>query len=415
MTYKKYAHSVKYLISKSGNPYLFPELKIPLTTAIYWIDNKYHLNFTENACGNLLTKSYQNKIRSLEDKNRELRRRIEIVKQVHLKLNLTLSKKHVKDFELRKEIIELIYKMKKRSSIISVLKDIDLSKSRFTRWKREIRNYQKMHQINIDYKQSTSRSITKEEFHAIKELYTNPSYFHYPLYALCEMAKRDNLVYSSPATWRKYARLYKLKRPNLAVKYKSRYLVGISKLNPNELWHIDVTEIKLRGKKVFIQVIIDNYSRYVLNWNMMNQWNGLNTKDLIDKTITHYGQPLELMMDAGSENLNYHVESFLTEINLNSLVAKKNTPHSNSRIEVFFRTMKSNYLSKVKFNCRAELERNVRSYINDYNIEIPHCALNTLTPEEAFSGMPRDYYKDKFKEIETRCIRNRITQYKKNK
>ncbi|MBT7609532.1 MAG: DDE-type integrase/transposase/recombinase, partial [Bacteriovoracaceae bacterium] len=44
-----------------------------------------------------------------------------------------------------------------------------------------------------------------------------------------------------------------------------QYMVGITKYHPNQLWHIDVTEIKVGiNKKFYLQVVIDNYSRYIL-------------------------------------------------------------------------------------------------------------------------------------------------------
>ena len=43
MRYKKYPHYAKVLISKTKEVNLFPELKIPETTARYWINSKYHL------------------------------------------------------------------------------------------------------------------------------------------------------------------------------------------------------------------------------------------------------------------------------------------------------------------------------------------------------------------------------------
>jgi hypothetical protein len=35
--YKKYDDNIRNMIIKSRDPYLFPELNIPRTTALYWI------------------------------------------------------------------------------------------------------------------------------------------------------------------------------------------------------------------------------------------------------------------------------------------------------------------------------------------------------------------------------------------
>lgn len=39
-TYRRYPNEIKEEIARSGNIYLFPELKIPRTTAQYWTRKK---------------------------------------------------------------------------------------------------------------------------------------------------------------------------------------------------------------------------------------------------------------------------------------------------------------------------------------------------------------------------------------
>ena len=39
LTYRTYDHRIKRMISKSGDPNLFPQLEIPKTTALNWIMN----------------------------------------------------------------------------------------------------------------------------------------------------------------------------------------------------------------------------------------------------------------------------------------------------------------------------------------------------------------------------------------
>jgi transposase InsO family protein len=45
--------------------------------------------------------------------------------------------------------------------------------------------------------------------------------------------------------------------------------VGIRAKAPNELWHIDVTIIKLLdGTKAYLHAVIDNFSRRILAWTL---------------------------------------------------------------------------------------------------------------------------------------------------
>lgn len=90
-----------------------------------------------------------------------------------------------------------------------------------------------------------------------------------------------------------------------------KYPIGIRTSSPNELWHIDVTEIRINKRKYFLQIIIDNYSRYIINWRLMEQWDGDSTKKLINDSIKKYEKPLRIVSDASKENLNNQVLDYL--------------------------------------------------------------------------------------------------------
>ena len=199
MKHRKYPEKVKILISRSQNPYLFPELKIPVSTAKYWIQIKYH-NFFDSSQAN---QNYE--LRKLKEENRELKRRIHLIKKVQTHANLTIKHKYISDLKTKELIINTIKKYKGRKSLTSALNDIDLTTSRYKRWSKEIRNNEQNPSLH-SYKQKHPRSLTINEFHLLCFLYTSPKYFHYPLYSLSLKARRLNLLNISPATWSKYAK-----------------------------------------------------------------------------------------------------------------------------------------------------------------------------------------------------------------
>ena len=51
--------------------------------------------------------------------------------------------------------------------------------------------------------------------------------------------------------------------------YPRRPKLGIRAKLPNQLWHMDISIIRIPdNSRVFFQLIIDNYSRYVLAWKV---------------------------------------------------------------------------------------------------------------------------------------------------
>lgn len=79
---------------------------------------------------------------------------------------------------------------------------------------------------------------------------------------------------------------------------------------PFQIWHLDLTVIRLiDGSRVFVQAVIDNFSRYVLAARTTATYGGSSTKTLLLEAIgkaTAMGCSLTptVMVDSGSENLN---------------------------------------------------------------------------------------------------------------
>jgi putative transposase len=409
----KYDIRVKYLISKTKNPKLFPELQIPVSTAKYWIKQRIHLTLShslEKSKSTQLLKLKKENL-NLRKENKNLRIKLRIIKQIQRILNFSPT---TKDIDVKKRVVSLIKENKKQIGVYKTLKDLNISISKYKRWRKEISlsNSQKLKNV---YSQNHPKSLTSDEIRMLKKLYTSKKLFHFPLEALSVYSKKQNLLHCSTATWRKYANILNLKRPKLRKFYNSEYKVGINKKYPNQLWHIDVTEIKVNHKKkVFLQVLIDNHSKHIVGWQLINQWSGQYTVDLIRKAIRKYQKPIEIMSDAGSENLNSKVISFLDCISIRFTVSKIGTFYSNSKVEVFFRTLKSNFLSKVSFTTTKKLKEYIRFYIRDYNQKIPHSSLNMRTPEEAYFGMGSKYYKFEMRLKAKKVVRNRISTYWKN-
>ncbi len=95
------------------------------------------------------------------------------------------------------------------------------------------------------------------------------------------------------------------------------------------------------GTKIYIQAIIDNFSRYIVAHQVFTEVSGENTKELISKA-TKNKSVQELISDAGVENINKDVQEFSITNNIHQIIAQIDIEQSNSMIEAFFRSLKNN-------------------------------------------------------------------------
>jgi transposase InsO family protein len=166
-------------------------------------------------------------------------------------------------------------------------------------------------------------------------------------------------------------------------------------LAPNELWHIDVTVVNVRpGYKLYIQVVIDNFSRYALAWRVTESIGASETiktlqvakkraSELLDQTSPSNST---VMMDPGSENNNCRVLNYISSSNLIRALARVEVRYSNSMIESLFRQLKNNYLYHQGIRNAQDLERKVNYYLNQHNETIPLAIHHGGTPSEVYQS-----------------------------
>jgi hypothetical protein len=105
------------------------------------------------------------------------------------------------------------------------------------------------------------QQLNLSEIAAIKDMVLDPALRHMPLRSLSLHAQRIGRVFASVSTWARLIRERGWRRPRHRI-YPDKPTLGVRATKPNELWHIDVTILKLLdGTRAYVHAVIDNYSR----------------------------------------------------------------------------------------------------------------------------------------------------------
>jgi hypothetical protein len=160
----------------------------------------------------------------------------------------------------------------------------------------------------------TPGQITAVEIADIKDMVIAPHYRHMPLSTLSLYAQRIGKVFASPTTWARLARERGWRRPRLRV-HPDKPTVGVRATRPDEIWHIDVTVVRLlNGVRVYIHAVIDNFSRKILAWTLAARLDPTTTCAVLVAAGRHL-DPVAvrptLMADSGVEHVNAAVDATL--------------------------------------------------------------------------------------------------------
>ena len=389
MGYRCYDHRIKEIVIKYQNPYLFPKLDIPLSTAKSWITKgiadivtlpELNLQKTELVVEN-------QKLRSLVEETKTEKKLILFTFRV---FGFQIQYKRLPTGDSKKMILAAIRVASKKLSIKKCLEVIDLSVARFRSWEKREKGCQLQDQSSCP-KSSPSR-LLPTEIQKIREYVTSKDFSHFTIFGLSWHARRQGEVFVSPSTWSRVIKKYVLRRPKKRV-YPAKPKVGVRADKPNQIWHMDVSILKMMtGEKIYIQCIVDNFSRFIIACEASLGYGGAFSKTLLQTAIDRANKfqdkvfP-EVYVDKGTENVNNEVDSLVSENLFRRIIAKLDVEFSNSLVEMIFRSMKHNFLFFNELTNYNTSNRLIQKYVYDHNEIIPHSALKGATPFEIYAGL----------------------------
>ena len=387
--YKEHDPWVKDLIALSGKWNLFPELEIPRSTAKSWIEGGYKgfdpklETFAEHYV------KLDHEVDELKRSSFLLNARVKLMTQIQSALGTELNTKKIRSKPIRAKILSMIEQAIQEGIPRSVcLSTSGLTSSRYKRWRREEKKCKATPtrycvQLNIN-------GLTPKEIKTMRSYVTSKKLSHFTIKGLHFLAKREGKLHCCYSTWNKYVALTGWRRPNRKKKKKPRRKRGIRAAHPNQIWHLDLTKVILLNKsQIYVQAIEDNYSRYVLAWDVSAECSGIKTTRLTVKALRQSyavcGLKIpDVWVDGGTENNNAEVETLVDLKLIHKTIAQTDVDYSNSMIEAVFRSLKGSHLNHKILTGLKAVKREVDFYLTEFNDHMPHSAFQGETPKERY-------------------------------
>jgi putative transposase len=362
------------------------EFGVPRSTAVSWIRRGPHPVVTAE----LFTRDEQ----QLRAEVLKLQRRVQvllcIVRLLLVVIRLSgfrLDSLRVPTSEAKAAILSAVARAKQAVPLTVALRVLGLSPARYHAWRR-------LEQVcSLEDRTSCPRTVptqlTAQEIATIHEMVTSEDYRHMPIGALALFAQRIRKVLAAPATWARLIRERGWLRPRRRL-YPEKPKTGIRAGKPNEIWHIDVTVIRLLdGTKTYLHAVIDHFSRRILACKLATRLEPESTCWVLSQAAQHLpanAEPTTVMADSGVENINGEVDQLFGLGPLRRVLAQVEVVFSNSMIEAFWRSLKNNWLYLNQLDSSARLEKLVGFYLEQHNAAVPHAAFRGQTPDEMYFG-----------------------------
>jgi putative transposase len=185
----------------------------------------------------------------------------------------------------------------------------------------------------------------------------------------------------------------------------------------NELWQTDFTQFKVIGWGwYYLSTVIDDYSRYILAWKLGTGMAATDVQETLDAALAFTGvehvqvhhRP-RLLSDNGPAYLSGELAAFLKDHDLTHIRGKPFHPMTQGKIERYHRSLK-NVICLENHYFPWQLEHAIADFVNHYNNQRYHEALNNVTPADVYFGRSKQILSQRAA-LKRRTLAQRRAQY----
>ena len=164
-------------------------------------------------------------------------------------------------------------------------------------------------------------------------------------------------------------------------------LSGMAITRPNQVWAADITYIPMARGFLYLVVIMDWYSRYVLSWRLSNTLDADFCADALQVALRK-GRPDIFNTDQGSQFTSEAFTNLLKQHDIRISMDGKGSYNDNLLIERLWRTVKYEEVYLKAYPDGREARDGLGQYFRFYNDDRPHQALGYRTPAKVFTPVP---------------------------
>jgi putative transposase len=159
------------------------------------------------------------------------------------------------------------------------------------------------------------------------------------------------------------------------------YLLRNMKIvRPDQVWSSDITYVPMTHGWMYLTVVMDWYSRYVLSWRLSNTLDGLFCLEALEEALTRGRTPEIFNTDQG---VQYTAVAFTSRLEASGIAISmdgRNRWIDNVFVERLWRTVKYEDIYLHDYETPRALERGLTWFFAFYNERRIHSALGNQAP-----------------------------------
>ena len=178
----------------------------------------------------------------------------------------------------------------------------------------------------------------------------------------------------------------RLSKSNDAHKKYPYLLKGVTIDHTDQVWCSDITYIRLLHGFVYLAVIMDWFSRYILSWELSITLEKEFCMDVLNSALL-ISKPEIFNSDQGPQYTSEDFIDVLKKEDIRISMDGRGRLYDNIFVERLWRTIKYEEVYLHDYRNVSEARERLSFYFDFYNTERPHASLEYRTPQEVYYGL----------------------------
>ena len=181
---------------------------------------------------------------------------------------------------------------------------------------------------------------------------------------------------------------YQVKRKNSEEKKNDNRFEAT---RPMELVQMDILEFFVHKLKVYLIMLLDDYSRFIVGWRLLSETSTDEVIAVVGESIQQYGKMEEVLSDRGFVFYSWRginrFEKYLEVENIHHSHARAHHPQTLGKIEATNKQIQKELIRRKKFSGTGEARQEIGKWVKTFNYKRTHQGLgDCLVPADRFHG-----------------------------
>lgn len=158
----------------------------------------------------------------------------------------------------------------------------------------------------------------------------------------------------------------------------------------NALWQLDFLELRIATERLYVLVILDDFSRFLVAHSVLESPNSEAVVETFQQAIHLHGKPEAVYTDRAGAFLAWRnpcgFQRFLETNLIDHHVSRSYHPQGRGKVEALIRTLQIELWEVQHFLDQDELRKALDAFALHYNFERAHMGIDGLCPADRFFG-----------------------------